>query len=373
MSRGENNKASSFIQGNSSKKYSDDLLNSLVSLKQIASPNKAKGTDEQDLAAERKNITKEGQNIAKFIGSITKPPSGFIKRFYASDTGDIANISSASKANYIIGEVAKSLRKQKLNKKSEIDLEKLLVLVNNFSNLLKTDSEGELVLLKHIVSLKSWLGDQEIPDELKDIYGKIYSKLGEIGKDIVTSDFTGSIIAARSGDLDEMRAIINMVETNNKVWPNDQDLDYNTALHIAVEKGHKDIVHELLKTGAALDIQNKDGNTALHVAAEKEKVDLFELLLEASSLDNKKIANQKKETPFDLALSGQNKDIKNIVVNFFKDKTVKPGGGGFLNEGNQKKLQELSEKQPQSTSCLHSFSGSRLFSREKGTGHQRGF
>ncbi|MFZ8865289.1 MAG: ankyrin repeat domain-containing protein, partial [Rickettsiales bacterium] len=109
--------------------------------------------------------------------------------------------------------------------------------------------------------------------------------------------------------------------------------------------------------GAALDTTNKDGNTALHIAAEKEKVDLFELLLEASSLDNKKIANTVKKTPFDLALEGQNQDIKNIVVNFFKDKTVNPEG--FFH--NKNKLEELNklletQPQPQPTSCLPSFS-----------------
>lgn len=63
-----------------------------------------------------------------------------------------------------------------------------------------------------------------------------------------------------------------------------QDQSGRTALHIAAEKGHKEVVELLLKEAGA-DIPDNNGRTALHIAAEKGYVEVVELLLNESGPD----------------------------------------------------------------------------------------
>ena len=59
------------------------------------------------------------------------------------------------------------------------------------------------------------------------------------------------------------------------------DKDQWTALHAAAMQGSVDIVQELIRAGAALDVQDKDQLTALHSAAMQGNVDIVQELIRA--------------------------------------------------------------------------------------------
>ena len=56
-----------------------------------------------------------------------------------------------------------------------------------------------------------------------------------------------------------------------------------TALHIAVNEEHVDVVNTLLKYGAHTNLQDIDGDTSLHDAISKKNDKIINLLLEANA------------------------------------------------------------------------------------------
>lgn len=69
----------------------------------------------------------------------------------------------------------------------------------------------------------------------------------------------------------------------NKLELNSRNKKRQTALHIAVNKGHVDVVKVLLKLGAHTNLQDSEGDTPIHDAISKEKDQIIELLLEANA------------------------------------------------------------------------------------------
>lgn len=59
--------------------------------------------------------------------------------------------------------------------------------------------------------------------------------------------------------------------------------DGTAALHIAIEKGQKDVVEQLIAAGADVKTRNGKGRTPPHLAAEHSRKDLVELLLPVGS------------------------------------------------------------------------------------------
>ena len=49
-------------------------------------------------------------------------------------------------------------------------------------------------------------------------------------------------------------------------YVNERDAHGWTGLHLACAEGHTDVVRELVRAGAALDLQNAAGRTALELA-----------------------------------------------------------------------------------------------------------
>ena len=84
--------------------------------------------------------------------------------------------------------------------------------------------------------------------------------------------------AAREGDIDELKRIINSQENeeeeedDNKIrdFVNSQKPVTNiTAMHLAAKGGYYDICELLFQYGAELDLTNTDERTPLHFAAMK--------------------------------------------------------------------------------------------------------
>lgn len=64
---------------------------------------------------------------------------------------------------------------------------------------------------------------------------------------------------------------------------NSRNKKMQTALHIAVNKGHIDVIKVLLDNGAHTSLQDIDGDTPLHDAITKKYHDIIKLLLDANA------------------------------------------------------------------------------------------
>jgi len=74
------------------------------------------------------------------------------------------------------------------------------------------------------------------------------------------------------------------------------DTSKRTALHVAAEAGHADIVSALLQQGAAYDAVDSDGESALHVACRMGHVAVVRVLLTESDV-NAEALNLKGQNP----------------------------------------------------------------------------
>ena len=91
----------------------------------------------------------------------------------------------------------------------------------------------------------------------------------------------------------------------------------NTLVHLAIEKGNKELLTKAIKSGVKINQKNEEGLTPLHLAAMKaHNQDLMMLLLENGA--DKAILTEFEESAFDLA--GENEAlIKNgIDIEFLK-------------------------------------------------------
>jgi pectate lyase len=81
-------------------------------------------------------------------------------------------------------------------------------------------------------------------------------------------------VAARVGVLAKVKGLI---EKGTDI--NEKDVSGKTALHYAVEYGHKDVVEWLIDNGANVNAKDKDGNTPAHIALGKYNRPILELLI----------------------------------------------------------------------------------------------
>jgi serine/threonine-protein phosphatase 6 regulatory ankyrin repeat subunit B len=86
-----------------------------------------------------------------------------------------------------------------------------------------------------------------------------------------------------------------------------------TALWLAAQQGHVDIVKWLISEGADVNIiSQKNGFSALHMAVQKNKLDVVQLLLHHNA--NKNIENMEGCYPMHLAISHGYLDMVNLLV-----------------------------------------------------------
>ena len=96
------------------------------------------------------------------------------------------------------------------------------------------------------------------------------------------ADIRELISACRRGDIQYVREIL-QIHRNFKGsdWLSAQDDTGETALHRAVEGGHLEIIHLLIKAGCKVDVVNKVGETVLHRAVEGGHLEIVHLLIKA--------------------------------------------------------------------------------------------
>ena len=86
--------------------------------------------------------------------------------------------------------------------------------------------------------------------------------------------------AVKSGNLEKIKELLDKVDINFK------DRNEATALHIAVENGHTDIVKLLIRKGIDVDHKDRNEATALHIAVENNHVSIIKALGKAKANAN---------------------------------------------------------------------------------------
>ena len=89
----------------------------------------------------------------------------------------------------------------------------------------------------------------------------------------------GITIAAGDGNMAQVNQYL-----NNGANVNFQDHNGNTALHLAVQNNHFDIIKFLLERGASMTIQNQAGNTALDIAIQQGNNEIINYLRDYPTL-----------------------------------------------------------------------------------------
>lgn len=93
-------------------------------------------------------------------------------------------------------------------------------------------------------------------------------------------------LAARSGDAEEVRAILDQIsgsEALSALLSSSDNISGNRALHYCSANGHMDVLRLLIEAGAELDYKNLSGSTALHYSAVNGHVECARALLEAKA------------------------------------------------------------------------------------------
>lgn len=112
---------------------------------------------------------------------------------------------------------------------------------------------------------------------------------------------------------------------------NFQDKSKSTVLHyVCAKKVDRDIVKQLLDSGADRSIQNIDGNTPLHCLIHNDgDIDTVKLLCSNANINLK---NQDGNTPLHVAAERQKNDIVEHLISIGADPMVKNNSGKKYND-----------------------------------------
>jgi ankyrin repeat protein len=139
------------------------------------------------------------------------------------------------------------------------------------------------------------------------------------------------IKAAKSGSLSKVRHFLDKGSDPNKC-----DVKW-TPLYAAAWNGNVDVVNELIKRGADVDISNIKGWTPAHVAAQRGNVDALKILISHQANSNTLI---KGYTLLDAAIAGGKKEAIELLLN-----------EGASNLNNEKEWVNMVVKKPDLLEC----------------------
>ena len=96
--------------------------------------------------------------------------------------------------------------------------------------------------------------------------------------------------------------------------PDFADFDGETALHLAIDWGHTQIVRLLVSMGASTEVTDNLDNTPLHRAVMNENDEIVSLLLKAKAQVT--CRNCSRQTPLDIAKQTGNVKIQDKLKNY---------------------------------------------------------
>ncbi|XP_068232610.1 uncharacterized protein [Palaemon carinicauda] len=111
------------------------------------------------------------------------------------------------------------------------------------------------------------------------------------------------------GDLKAMEFILGETEIDVDATDERQ----RTALHMAADRGHKDLVVLLLEKGCKVNSSDVEGRTPLHCAVESGEVDVVSALLTAGA-EVDAVEKRRGRTPIHMAIVGNSLDILTLLL-----------------------------------------------------------
>ncbi len=109
--------------------------------------------------------------------------------------------------------------------------------------------------------------------------------------------------ACNHGNIDQVRSLLN----EGRVDINAAGPDGNTALHLTIHNGERDIAVLLLKAGCDVNRQNGSGETALLLAARVGDLDSVQLLLDFGA--DRRIEDNNGRTPYSVATNMTHSEV----------------------------------------------------------------
>lgn len=120
---------------------------------------------------------------------------------------------------------------------------------------------------------------------------------------------------------------------------NQQNLEGETPLHIALKEYQEKHIHSLLENGAEVNIQNNSGDTPLHLAVRKGSYDISNLLIQRKADIN--IENNLRDTPFHIAFHNKDKSILLLMKLICEDILINNKNIIDINELNTKYVEPI--------------------------------
>lgn len=134
--------------------------------------------------------------------------------------------------------------------------------------------------------------------------------IDEVGMD----GSTGLQMAAQEGKIEFVHAFLANSANVNAYFAH-QDM---TALLLAINRGHADVVNVLLANNANHAFARRDGTTALHLAAQLGHTDIVSALLANGAALNPKM-RENETTPLQLAARFGKTDVVNVLLAYGAD------------------------------------------------------
>jgi ankyrin repeat protein len=99
----------------------------------------------------------------------------------------------------------------------------------------------------------------------------------------------------------------------------------NTALHLAAQKGHLQIVRLLLETGVDANALNEDGMSPLHISIVANNVPIAQYLLEHGASSS--VTNNTGQNTLHLAVETEDVNMVRMLLEYVTDPDARDGDG----------------------------------------------